>query len=39
MLVCMEGGRGLSVQKVCVFVSFLCFCVRLCVYERVCVRG
>lgn len=25
-LVCTEGGRGLSVQKVCVCV-FLCFCV------------
>lgn len=31
VLVCMEGGRGLSVQKVCVFASFLCFvCVREC---------
>ena len=37
MLVCMEGGRGLSVQKVCVFVSFLCFrvCVSVCMREYV----
>lgn len=32
VLVCIEGGRGLSVQKVCVCVFFVC----LCVWESMC---
>ena len=33
VLVCMEGGRGLSAQEVCVFVPFLC--VPVCMREYV----